>query len=161
MRSDLTPRLMEPSEIGVTARLWLDAWRDGHHGHVPDGLLKYRTETSFADRLSRMGDTLRLLGPVGAPLGFCAIKDDELYQLFVSRDARGTGAAQILLSDGEKRLAASGVKIAFLDCTPGNERAASFYRKCGWVFREATVWDVETEDGPFSMPAWIFEKTVG
>ena len=152
---------MAASETAAAARLWLHAWRDGHLGIVPDGLLKYRTEASFAERLSRMGDDLRVAGPEGAPLGFCAIKGDELYQLFVSADARGTGLAKVLLDDGEARLAANGVELAFLDYSPGNERAAAFYRKCGWAFREETMWDVETEDGPFTMPAWIFEKRVG
>ena len=158
--ADLRPRPMAASELQSTAKLWLEAWRDGHLGNVPDGLIKYRTERSFAERLSRMGDDLRVAGPEGAPLGFCAIKGEELYQLFVSRAARGTGLAQILLADGEARMAANGVEMAFLDCSPGNDRAAAFYRKCGWTFREETEWEVETEEGPFPMPAWIFEKRV-
>ena len=160
MGSDLTPRRMANEEVMATARVWLDAWRDGHLGNVPEALIKFRTLESFADRLSKMGEDLRVSGPVGAPLGFCAIKGEELYQLFVSREARGTGLAQILLADGERRLAANGVGMAFLDCSPGNDRAAAFYRKCGWTFREETEWEVETEEGPFPMPAWIFEKRV-
>lgn len=161
MESDLTPRMMAAAELDAVASLWLAAWRDGHSGIVPEALERVRTFESFRDRLAAMGDALRVAGPVGAPLGFCAIKGEELYQLFVSREARGTGLASVLLADGEARLAASGVSVAFLDCTPGNDRAAAFYRKQGWRFREETMWEVETSDGPFEMAAWIFEKRVG
>ena len=161
MERDLDIRLATPQEIEPLAALWMRAWRDGHQGLVPEGLLKHRTEASFAARLARMGETLRVAGPVGDPLGFCAVKEAELYQLFVDRRARGTGLAQRLLADGEARIAANGFDLAILDCAPGNDRAAAFYRKCGWIFREETVWDVETEDGPFAMPAWVFEKRVG
>ncbi|MEL6792921.1 MAG: GNAT family N-acetyltransferase [Pseudomonadota bacterium] len=161
MAGEWAPRMMAPSEAPATAQVWLDAWRDGHLGNVPEALIKYRTLESFANRLAKMGDALRVAGPEGAPLGFCAIKEDELYQLFVSADARGTGLAKTLLADGERRIAAGGATVAFLDCAPGNDRAAAFYRKCGWTFREETTWDVETAEGPFAMPAWIFEKQVG
>ncbi|MEL7464114.1 MAG: GNAT family N-acetyltransferase [Pseudomonadota bacterium] len=161
MTAEWAPRMMSPTEVGATAQVWLDAWRDGHLGNVPEALIKHRTLESFADRLAKMGDAVRVAGPEGAPLGFCAIKGDELHQLFVSAAARGAGVAQILLADGERRIAAGGATVAFLDCSPGNDRAAAFYRKCGWTFRVETMWDVETEDGPFSMPAWIFEKRVG
>lgn len=161
MASDLAPRMMKAEELDALAALWLAAWKDGHSGIVPAALERVRTLESFRDRLAAMGDALRVAGPVGAPLGFCAIKGEELYQLFVAAEARGTCVAATLLADGEARLAASGVDVAILDCTPGNDRAAAFYRKQGWRFREETTWEVETSEGPFEMAAWIFEKRVG
>ncbi len=151
-------RRMAPEETAATAKLWLSAWRDGHLGIVPDRLAALRTEESFAERLAAMGDGLRVAGPKGAPVGLCAVKGRELYQLFVARETRGTGLAARLLADGEARLAASGVRLAELDCTPGNERAAAFYAKHGWRLRGEEEVLVETVEGPFPMMGWMFEK---
>lgn len=38
------------------------------------------------------------------------LKDDELYQLFVSSQARGAGVAAALMTDAEARLVDKGVK---------------------------------------------------
>lgn len=156
--TDWPIRRMSDGELAATARLWAEAWRDGHLGIVPERLAKLRTEASFADRLAKMGDRLRVAGPEGAPLGLCAVSGRELYQLFVSREARGTGLAARLLADGEARLRAAGVKRAELDCTPGNDRAAAFYAKHGWTMRGEDEVLVETTEGPFRMTSWMFEK---
>ena len=65
-------------------------------------------------------------GPSGAPVGLCVLRDDELYQLYVAREARGSGVAQELVADAETRLAANGVSVAWLACAIGNERAGRF-----------------------------------
>ena len=74
-----------------------------------------------------------MIGPRGAPLGFTMLKGDEVYQLYVSREARGRGVAAALMADAEQRLAARGVSDAWLACAIGNERAARFYEKQGGV----------------------------
>lgn len=149
---------MAPEETAATAKLWLASWRDGHLGIVSERLAALRTEESFAERLAGMGDGLRVAGPAGAPVGLCAVRGKELYQLFVAREAQGTGLAARLLADGEARLAAAGVRVAELDCTPGNERAAAFYAKHGWRMRGEEEVLVETTEGPFRMSSWMFEK---
>jgi ribosomal protein S18 acetylase RimI-like enzyme len=75
---------------------------------------------------------VRVAGPPGAPLGFCMLKGDELYQIYVAAEARGSDVAAALLADGEARLAARGVPVAWLACAIGNHRAARFYEKSGW-----------------------------
>jgi GNAT superfamily N-acetyltransferase len=42
------------------------------------------------------------------------LKGDELYQLYVSAPARGSGVAAALVADAEARLAEGGVKTAWL-----------------------------------------------
>ncbi|HYO45285.1 MAG TPA: GNAT family N-acetyltransferase, partial [Gemmatimonadota bacterium] len=92
------------------------------------------------------------------PAGFCAIKGDELYQLFVSAKARGSGVAAVLLADGETRLAESGVEVAWLACAIGNERAARFYEKWGWHRVGIMVDELETPSGIFPLEVWRYEK---
>ncbi len=146
------------SEVPALARVWFDAWQDGHAAHVPKGLIDLRTLQSLDTRLRNMLDDVRVVGPVGAPIGFCGLKGDELYQLFVSADGRGTGAAQILMADAEARLKANRTTTAWLSCVIGNERAARFYRKMGWHLARTEIEPLETLDQPFELEVWIFEK---
>ena len=153
-------RAVEPSEIDHLARLWHEAWNDAHGALAPAGLVKARTPESFRERLAAAQPDTRVVGPVGQPLGFCMIKDDELYQLFVARSARGSGLAAALLADGEARLAARGITTAWLACAVGNDRAARFYEKTGWRIARTTVNRLETQDGVFEVNIWRYEKRV-
>jgi ribosomal protein S18 acetylase RimI-like enzyme len=87
---------------------------------------------SFRNRLEAALPDVRVVGPLGAPVGFCIIKRAELYQLFVSAASRGSGVAAALIADAEARLSERGVETAWLACAIGNARAARFYEKCGW-----------------------------
>lgn len=147
-----------PADLDPLARLWHAGWHEAHAAIVPPTLTRMRTLAAFRERLGRMGDDLRTAGPEGAPLGFCAIKDDELYQLFVSSEARGTGLAALLLADGEARLAGRGVARAVLLCADGNDRAAHFYERAGWENLGLRRESVDTEDGPFAFDLLRFEK---
>ncbi len=152
------PRDAAPDEIAQLAEMWLDGWRDAHAAIVPIELARLRTLESFHERLrAAIGDT-RVVGARGAPRGFTMLKDDELYQLYVAREARGTGVAGALIQDAERRLAARGVAVAWLACAIGNERAARFYEKQGWR-RAGTVVNVaETSQGGFPLEVWRYEK---
>lgn len=151
-------RSADPAEIPQLAQVWYEAWRDAHAAILPPRLVRLRTLESFRDRLRANLSPFRVVGPVGAPLGLCAIKEDELYQLFVSSAARGTGIAQALLADGEKQLAAKGIATAWLSCAIGNGRAARFYEKSGWRRAGAILADLETTEGPFRLESWRYEK---
>jgi ribosomal protein S18 acetylase RimI-like enzyme len=148
----------DPGEILQLAQVWYNAWRDAHAELLPAQLVRVRTLESFRDRLIANLTPVRVVGPLGAPRGLCAIKDEEIYQLFVAAAARGTGAAQALLADGEKRLAVNGVTTAWLSCAIGNERAVRFYEKNGWRRVGVMVADLETTEGPFRLESWRYEK---
>ena len=153
-------RAVEADEIDHLARVWHEGWNDAHGKIAPEGLVQARTLESFRARLAILDDT-RVIGPVGAPLGLCIIKDDELHQLFVARAARGTGVAAALLADGEARLAARGFATVWLACAIGNDRAARFYEKCGWVMAGEVANRLETQAGVFEIKIWRYEKAVG
>lgn len=148
------------SEIPALARVWYDAWQDAHAAILPEELVRERTLPSFRERLGKLLRNVRVAGPPGAPVGFCITKDDELYQLFVVREARGAGVAAALVVDAEERIAARGVKTAWLSCAIGNDRAARFYEKCGWRRAGPMIARLEISTGEFPLESWRFEKTL-
>ena len=148
------------SEIGLLAKIWFDGWHDAHARIVPAELAQLRTLKSFEERLRAASLTVRVAGAEGAPVGFYFLKRAELYQFYVSSDARGSGVAAVLMADAEARLAESGAHTAWLACAIGNDRAARFYEKCGW-FRTGTVTDhVEVPGGTFALEVWRYEKSL-
>ncbi|QQA44128.1 GNAT family N-acetyltransferase [Pelagovum pacificum] len=154
----MIPRPATPGELDALAELWFDGWRDAHLDHVPAELTALRTLEDFRARLARMPDTVRVTGPEGAPTGFCAVRDNEIYQLFVAAGARGTGAAAALIADGEARIAAAGHREAMLDVVEQNARARRFYERCGWQVRGRELRTVDTSAGGFEMELVVMVK---
>jgi ribosomal protein S18 acetylase RimI-like enzyme len=146
------------AEIDHLARLWHEVWHESHAPLMPAELTRLRTLESFRERLQAALPDIYVVGPRGAPVGFCVIKGGELYQLFVSAQARGTGAAAALIADAEARLAERGVETAWLACAVGNVRAARFYEKSGWRLAGTIVNQTETSSGPFPLEVWRYEK---
>ena len=153
-------RTADPSEIDALAQLWFDGWQDAHATIVPAELSRLRTLESFRERIAAAMPRIRVVGPKGTPAGFSMIKDDELYQLYVAADARGSGVANALIGEVEQRLAGEGLPLVWLACAIGNERAASFYDKCGWRRARTIVCEVETKEGPFPLEVWRYEKAL-
>jgi GNAT superfamily N-acetyltransferase len=148
------------AEIDRIAQVWFDGWHEAHAHLVPADLTRIRTIENFAERLPPMLPGIRVVGVPGAPVGFCALKDDELYQMFVSREARGSGAAAALMADAEARLKAAGVATAWLACAIGNDRAARFYEKSGWRRATTVVYHAETPTGVIPLEVWRYEKSL-
>jgi GNAT superfamily N-acetyltransferase len=153
-------RAAEAAEIDALTQIWYDGWQDGHARVVPAELVRLRTRESFRQRLVAALPDIRVVGPPGAPVGFSIVQSDELYQLFVLAEARGSGVAAALMADAEARLHASGVTTAWLACAIGNDRAARFYEKCGWRRVGTMVNALQTDDGPFLLEVWRYEKSI-
>jgi len=151
-------RAAEAAEIDHLAQVWYESWHDAHASLVPEDLTRLRTLESFRHRIQEALPTVRVVGPPGAPVGFCIVKDAELYQLFVSVQSRGSGVAAALLTDGEARLSASGVHTAWLACAIGNDRAARFYEKHGWRRVGNMINRLDTPSGEFLLDVWRYEK---
>ena len=153
-------RAADETEIDQIARVWYDGWQDAHAGIVPDALVRLRTLESFRQRLLAALAHIRVVGAPGTPVGFTIVKDNELYQLFVSATYRGGGVAAALLADSEERLRQNGVTTAWLACAIGNHRAARFYEKSGWRRVGNMMNQAETSEGAFPLEVWRYEKTL-
>jgi GNAT superfamily N-acetyltransferase len=154
-------RAAKESEIDRLAEIWYDAWQDAHAEILPAELARLRTLDSFRQRLHAALSTVRVADGLGQPAGFCITKGDELYQLFVSASARGSGVAVALIEDAESRMRAEGIERAWLACAIGNEPAARFYEKRGWYRVGEMVNRLDTTEGEFLLDVWRYEKDLG
>ena len=152
-----TIRPADPAELDHLARLWYDGWQDAHASILPAELRRIRTLESFRERLAAALSEVRVAGPYPTPAGFYLLKGDELYQIYVSAEARGSGIAAALMGDAETRLAGRGVEVAWLACAVGNERAARFYEKSGWSRAGTVAYQPEGAGGQ-SLEVWRYEK---
>ncbi len=102
-------------------------------------------------------DRVRVCDRDGKLLGFSMLKGDELYQFYVSAEARGSDVAPSLMADAMERLRANGVVVAWLACAIGNDRAARFYEKSGWHRAGVFTSELPTPDGIFRLDVWRYE----
>lgn len=153
----MSVRPAQAAEIDHLAKVWHDGWQDAHARILPAELTRIRTLESFRDRLQPALPDVRVVGPFPTPVGFCIVKGDELYQLYVSAEARGSGVAAALMADAEARLAEKGVELAWLACAVGNDRAARFYEKRGWRRSGTVIYQPDAADG-MPLEVWRYEK---
>lgn len=154
----MSVRPAQAPDLAPLARLWHQGWRDAHLPLVPKALATRRTLDSFIDRMALALPRVRTLGPVGAPLGFHLIKDDELNQLYVDEAYRGAGIATMLVVDAEERLLEADVATPWLACPIGNARAARFCQKVGWTLARAQTIPTEIPGGWYPFRIWRYEK---
>ena len=136
-----------PEDAAAVAEIWRDGWRDGHLGLVPDSLAAVRTDESFRTRAAdRVADTT--VAMVGADVaGLIMVVGDEVEQVYVSSRHRGSGVADALLAEAERRVRQNGHAAAWLAVVAGNGRARSFYERMGWSDEGGFDYEAAVEDG--------------
>lgn len=147
------------ADVDRLAAIWHQGWHDAH-SHLFPQLACERTLPKLEERLRAALGTVSVADAVGQPVGFCMVKGDELYQLYVAPDARGTGVAAALVADAESRISDGGAEVAWLACAIGNDRAARFYEKCGWRRVDTVRYFSETSTGAVPVDVWRYEKGV-
>ncbi|MDX8349004.1 GNAT family N-acetyltransferase [Cognatiyoonia sp. IB215446] len=157
---DFSVEIATDQQAEQICAIWESGWHDAHNGIVPQRLCELRTTKSFIQRTADNLDNTRVAINAGTVLGFSIVKEDELYQMYVSQKARGRGVAQALMSDAENRIRTNGHNRAWLACAVGNQRAARFYEKSGWVNAGPEVVDLDTSTGTFPLEVWRFERSL-
>ncbi|WP_340687305.1 GNAT family N-acetyltransferase [Amycolatopsis coloradensis] len=160
MPTSTVVRAATSADAGAIAKIWFHGWQDGHLGNVPDSLVRIRTRESFWERAAeRVGDTTVAVLD-GEVAGFVMVVGDEVEQVYVSSDHRGSGVAGVLLSEAERLVSADGHSRAWLAVAPGNARARRFYERCGWVDNGEFDNRVTGPEGMVSVPCRRYVKTV-
>jgi ribosomal protein S18 acetylase RimI-like enzyme len=156
----VTLRPAVAADADAVASIWYAGWGDGHLGHVPDELVAIRTKESFWARVpERIGDTT--VAVAGDELaGFVMVVADEVEQVYVSGNHRGSGVAGTLIAEAERQVKAGGYDEAWLAVATGNARARRFYERSGWADGGAFDYPAGTEDGPIPVPCHRYTKKV-
>ena len=148
------------ADAPYVAEIWRTGWHDGHVNNVPDELVAVRTDESFDTRAAeRVGDTsVAVVG--GGVAGFVMVVDDEVEQVYVARERRGSGIADLLLDSAERQVAANSHPVAWLAVAAGNTRARRFYERHGWVDGGVFNYQAQGPDGPIDVPCHRYTKQV-
>ncbi|QBS40857.1 GNAT family N-acetyltransferase [Nocardia sp. CS682] len=151
-------RSADPTDVQTIAQIWYAGWCDAHLGNIPDELITVRPRESFDTRAAqRVPDTT--VATVGAAVaGFVMVHGDEVDQVYVSGDHRGSGVAASLLAAAESRIRADGHQRAWLAVVPGNTRARKFYEKRGWSDDGLFVHAAPGPTGAVDVPAHRYIK---
>ncbi len=153
-------RPAQPDDADTVADIWARGWRDGHEGHVPDALVAFRTPESFRLRAAdRLADTV-VATVDGAVAGFVMVVGDEVEQVYVAAEHRGTNVAATLLAEAERQVAANGHERAWLAVVAGNGRARRFYERMGWTDDGPMVYAASTASGPIDVPVRRYVKDI-
>jgi ribosomal protein S18 acetylase RimI-like enzyme len=147
-----------PADAQAIAEIWHSGWIDGHLGHVPDSLVAARTPESFYSRALALPAVVAAVD--GEVAGFIVVHDDEVDQVYVSGQHRGTAVAPALLAEAERLVAAAGFSQAWLAVVGGNARARRFYERHGWI--DGGLFDHVAPglDGTITVPAHRYLKSV-
>ena len=153
-------RAATPDDTAAVARIWYAGWQEAHLGRVPDELVAVRTRETFDERArERCPDTV-VAEVAGEVAGFVMVAGDEVDQVYLDEQHRGSGLAARLLAAAEHAVLAGGHTRAWLAVVPGNDRARRFYERRGW--RDEGLFDHEAPvaDGHVVVPAHRYTRDV-
>lgn len=146
------------ADVHEIAEIWHLGWRDGHVGFVPQELVEARTEESFRERASERVGEMTVAVVDRAIAGFVLVVDDEVEQLYVASRHRGTGVADVLMGEAERRVRANGHSRGWLAVIAGNARARAFYERRGWRDEGPFEYAAAAENGRISVPSHRYTK---
>jgi GNAT superfamily N-acetyltransferase len=155
---DVTVRAARREDAGEMAEIWYSGWQDGHLGLVPQELVEVRTRGSFRTRASARIEDTSVATVDGAVAGFVMVVDDEVEQVYVSADHRGTGVADALMAEAERRVRENGHRKAWLAVVAGNARARAFYERAGWADEGSFDYAAAVEGGTITVPCRRYTK---
>ncbi|MFE3203185.1 GNAT family N-acetyltransferase [Embleya sp. NPDC059237] len=153
-------RPASPNDVERIAEIWQRGWRDGHLGHVPEALVAVRSASSFRTRALERMDATMVVDIDEAVGGFVTVIDDEVEQVYVSKQHRGTGVGDLLLAQAERLVGAGGHRRAWLAVVSGNARARRFYARNGWVDEGLFDYPADAVTGSVLVPCHRYIKPV-
>jgi GNAT superfamily N-acetyltransferase len=141
-------------ELAV-ADVHVRAWQEAYRGLIPAEFLDDLDPRDRASRYTFEGDdpgapttVLAVVGEEGERVAgfvtFCPSRDadapdlGEIAALYVDPDRYRGGVGRLLMAEARRRLLEAGFGDAILWVLQGNDRAANFYEREGWIADGAT-----------------------
>ncbi len=158
-----TRHLIRPAaeaDIESIVRIWHEGWLDGHLGHVPDVLGEQRNPEDFSTRCRARLPEFQVATVADTVAGLVVVAGSEVEQIYVDREHRGTGVANMLLNHAEHMVYSAGYPRAWLAVVEGNRRAQRFYRRNGWRDTGALVYAAALGEATADVATRRFEKLV-
>ncbi|MEV6282121.1 GNAT family N-acetyltransferase [Kribbella sp. NPDC051770] len=152
------PATTEDTE--AVAAIWFTGWHDGHDGNVPEELSAVRTKDTFWTRAAERTSETTVATVEQVVAGFVIVSGDEVEQVYVSSEHRGSGVAGLLLAEAERQVAQAGHPHAWLAVATGNGRARRFYERSGWTDDGAFEYQAAVDGGTLPVPCHRYVKTV-
>ena len=153
----VTIRQAVSDDADVIGLIWLEAFRVGYRGIVPDEAIARRTdeeaETYWATRLADPEQAYFVVvaevpgdGVVGfAQAGPCEPEepgyDHELWKLYIREEYHRRGIGRMLMAAMAERLAARGMRSMLLRAFVGN-RAGGFYQRMGGRYLRTEPYEI-------------------
>ena len=153
----LTVRTATPADARAIATIRIRTWRAAYAGLIEDTVLAAMDVDREAARRADLWDEYHrdprggdlLAEDDATPVGWAsygpsreAEGEGELYALNALPERWSSGVGHALIAEVERALRSGGFTTAHLWVLEGNERAASFYERHGWVEDGATKDDV-------------------
>lgn len=148
-------------DTDAIAMIWRAGWIDGHAGRVPTELERARLDGSWqASARERIEGTWVACDRDGRVAGFVTVVGDELEQVYVAGNVRGTGVATMLLRHGERIVGSTGFDRAWLAVAAGNYRARRFYEREGWTDAGPLEYLAHTAAGAIPVSVRRYERAL-
>ena len=165
----VTIRQALPGDADGIGAIWLEAFRVGYRGIVPDEAIARRTdeqaETYWRTRLAdpeRASFVVVAEVPDGGVVGFAQAGpcepeepgyDCELWKLYIREAYHRRGIGRMLMVAMADRLAARGMRSMLLRAFVGN-RVDSFYERMGGQFLRTEPYEILGADVPTHLYGW-------
>lgn len=159
-RPDRCVRSATSTDVEAIASIWRHGWTDAHAGRVPAELERERRAASWPAQVRHRLPQTWVAEREGDVVGFVTVVDDEIEELYVAADARGSGVAATLLRHGERVIAGAGFTSAWLAVVASNGRARRFYEREGWTDGGDFEHQARTAAGTIVVPARRYERHV-
>jgi GNAT superfamily N-acetyltransferase len=151
-------RRAAPEDAPTIAEIWRLGWRDGHLGSVSEELIAARGEDSFRTRAAQRVGHTTVAVVEGQIAGFMMVVGDEVEQIYVSAVHRGSGLADVLMTEAERLVKDAGHSTAWLAVVAGNARARRFYERRGWSDGGLFDYAAAGDGGPILVPSHRYVK---
>ncbi len=154
-------RVAKPSELRAVSAFYHKIWHETQAPFQHPGIAKFRDAAFMQARVDEFYPNIIVAVEDQNIIGLIVAHDRRISQLFIEPNYRGQKFGEKLLSLGEAKLIAEGVKTAGLNCLIGNGAARRFYERNGWRVEKELTKMGQTHGRDAEIRIWEMVKALG